>query len=410
MFCYKCGAKLDDDARFCRQCGTKVNFPTADISEKAVESTSKKNGKKLLKGLILCLIIVGLIIIVTVAFRGNETPSAPTNTVGNISISEAEDVLTNAPATTENITESTQADVSQETEAAEIEDVVIETIHMSTENMRPTILETDSIKVRLNKFSYANSETVFGVNFIVENDSDKEIDVVLTDVRVNGFDVSTSTGKSLVEPGHKANCDSSVWQDDIDETGESEWDVIEGVVEIREGYWGDALYSVPVVIDKVCWEYEEEYAENNPGTPIEPSDLAEIPEGAIVISSENLYPVFIEENGVTAAVSAYGYANSKTVFEINFTLENNTDEDLSIVLTDVVVDGYDISTSTGKTLVEAGHKAVCDSSVWLRDMKEVGINDWIVLTGTVEIREGYWGDAIYSFPVVIYQNAWTSAA
>jgi hypothetical protein len=91
-------------------------------------------------------------------------------------------------------------------------------------------------------------------------------------------------------------------------------------------------------------------------------------------------------------------------------MENNTNEDLSIVLTDVIVDGYDISTSTGKTLVEAGHKAVCDSSVWLRDMKEVGINDWIVLTGVVEIREGYWGDALYTIPVVIYRNAWTSAA
>lgn len=298
---------------------------------------------------------------------------------------------------------------TQEPTIAANEDVDIETIHMSTENMRPTILETSTIKVRFNKFSYANSKTVFGLNFIVENDADKEISVVLTDVIVNGYDVSTSVGKTLVEPGHKANCDSSVWQKEIDETGESEWDIIEGVIEIRDGYWGDALYSVPVIIEKDCWEYEAEYAKNNPITPIVSSDLAEIPDDSIVISSENMYPTLIEQEDVNANVKSFGYANGKTVFEINFSMENNTDEDLSIVLTNVVIDGYDISTSTGNSLVEAGHKAICDSSVWLKEMEEVGINDWIVLKGAVEIRKGYWGDAIYSIPVVIYRTAWANA-
>lgn len=289
------------------------------------------------------------------------------------------------------------------------EEVVIEAIHMSVDNMRPTILETSDINVRFNKFGYANGETVFKVNFIVENETNEDISVVLTDVTVNGYDVSTSTGNTLVEPGHKANCDSSVWQNDIDETGESEWDVIEGTVEIREGYWGDALYSVPVIIDRACWEYEEEYAQSNPMPTIASTDLEVLPDDATVMSSDNLYPVLIEEDGVIAAVSSYDYANGKTVFEVKFSMENNTDKELSIVLTDVIVDGYDISTSTGNTLVEPGHKAICDSSVWLRDMEEVGIKDWIVLKGTVEIREGYWGDALYSIPVVIYRDAWGSA-
>lgn len=419
MFCYKCGSQIDDDAKFCRHCGAKMNIisteaPAAPVSEiKANEKqpTMKSVKKKTSKGLVFGLVgVVALIIALVLILGGNqETPVSP-DSGEIISTSEPTDSTPDTLTESEDGEKDKPLDATQEPESVEKEDVVIETIHMSTENMRPIILETSTIKVRFNKFSYANSKTVFGVNFIVENDTDEEISVVLTDVTVNGYDVSTSTGKTLVDPGHKANCDSSVWQKEIDETGESEWDVIEGVVEIREGYWGDALYSIPVIIDKACWEYEEEYAENNPIAPIISSDLAEIPEDAIVISSENLYPVLVEEEGVTAAVSAYGYANGKTVFEINFTMENNTGEDLSIVLTDVIVDGYDISTSTGKTLVEAGHKAVCDSSVWLRDMKEVGINDWIVLKGTVEIREGYWGDAVYSIPVVIYRNAWTSAA
>ena len=414
MFCYKCGSKIDDDAKFCRHCGAKMNMnstvestaPISEINADEKQFCMKTVKKNFSKGLILGLVGVVVFVVVLVSVLGdNQEPYYSPNST--VSTTETEKQTGDVTIESEESNMTEQNDIDKETDGAK-EDVVIETIHFSTENMRPTVLETSDIRVRFNKFSYANSKTVFGVNFTVENETDEEISVVLTDVTVNGYDVSTSTGKTLVEPGHKAICDSSLWQKEIDETGESKWDSIEGVIEVREGYWGDVLYSIPVIIDKSCWEYEEEYAENNPITPIVSSDLTEIPEGAIIISSENLYPVLFENDGVKAAVSAYGYANGKTVFEIDFTFENNTDKDLNIVLTDVIIDGYDISSSTGKTLVEAGHKAVCDSSVWLRDMKEVGINDWIVLKGTVEIREGYLGDALYSIPVVIYRNAWTS--
>lgn len=410
MFCYKCGSEINDNdnAKFCRHCGAEIRTisteGSADFDSKTDHtenlSAEIKAKKKISKGLIFGIAGVAVCIIVLVLILGSIRPT-------NVS-TETEEIVSSTE--TKESGKDEQFEVTQQTESTTKEDVDIKTIHMSPDNMRPTILETSDIKVHFNRFSYANGETVFEVNFIVENDTDEEISVLLTDVIVNGYDVSTSTGKTLVKPGHKANCDSSVWQESIDETGESEWDTIEGVIEVRKGYWDDILYSIPVVIDKACWEYEGEYSKNNPIDPVVSSDLTEIPEGATVISEENLYPKLVKEDDVTATVSDYSYANEKTVFEINFTMENNTDEDLEIFLTDVVVDGYDISTSTGITLVKAGHKAVCDSSVWLQDMEEVGINDWIVLKGTVKISEGYWDDPLYSIPVVIYRNAWKSAA
>lgn len=417
MICYKCGKQIDDDAKFCCYCGAKINVISAkesaegNIKTNAVENTStvkrdkKKSSKKLLFGFIGAIVLIMALIIVSLSILSGNQQLSP----GSDFVTEHTESTTDTSTEFEDIKIAKKEETQQKTESTRNEDVIIETIHMSTDNMRPTIFETSTIKVRLNEFGYSNNKTVFDTNFIVENDSNEEINVVLTDVIINGYDISASVGKTLVEPGHKSICECSVWQDNIDETGESEWDVMEGVIEISVGHGGDALYSIPVIIDKACWEYEEEYAENNPIAPIVSSDLVEIPEGAIVISSENLYPVLVDENNITATVSSYGYANGKTVFEINFTMENNTTEDLSISLTDVIVDGYDISTSIGNTLVEAGHKAVCDSSIWLDDMEEVGINDWIVLKGTVEISEGYWGDTVYSIPVVIYRNAWNNA-
>lgn len=302
-------------------------------------------------------------------------------------------------------------DVSNNTEqdnSFNKENITIKTINFNKENMRPIVLETSNIKVCFNRFSYANSKTVYCIEYIVENNTNVDIEVVLTDVVVNGYDVSTSLGKTVVKPGHKANCDSSVWQKKIDETGESQWNVIEGVIEISKDDDGEVLYSIPVVFDKECWEYEEDYAKNNPIKPVVSTDLNKIPNNTIVISSKNLKPALVDEKDVKASVSSFGYANGKTVFKINFSLDNKSEEKLRIVLTDVVIDGYDVPTTTGMIVVEPGHKAICDSSVWQKEMNKVGIDEWIVLKGTVEIRKGFWGDTLYSIPVVIYRDAWAS--
>ena len=416
MYCYKCGASINDDSVFCKYCGAKQNTtaegnnlatepviskdaPLNDGDyDKSTDITSNVLAKKTKNKRVVISILAVLITVVIVCVSlllGRNTGTKNTDPLDNIEQ-----------------TDSSQSDgimdddnQSQDTQVSEI---TLDTVHMSKDNMRPVLIETPEIVARFNRFSYANGKSVFGLNFILENNSTNDISIVLKDVTINGFDIPTSQGTTMVEPGHKANCDSSVWQKEIDKTGVSEWDVINGVIVVRKDYYGDTLYSIPVIIDKACWEYEEEYEKNNPTKPVSVTDIENAPDDAIVLSINNLYPTLVDENGIKLTINSYGYANSKTVFKVNLFLENNSDKDLTVSLSDVVINGFDISTSTDLTKIEPGHKAISDASVWLKEMKEVGIYDWSVLQGTVVIREGFWGDSLYSIPVVIYKNAWES--
>lgn len=418
MYCYKCGKVIRDDATFCNHCGAKVSTPN-DVSNEVTNDSGKSTiSKKSVQRRLIFALAVGtavvLIALVIWFWKSND------NIQSNNSATDS--VAGNTPELPQEVGEFAEEDNPYEDYDSEvaIDDIVypeseneeaisIEPIHMSTDNMRPTIIENDGISIRTSSFTTENAGDVFIINFLVENNTDREIDINLSNVTINGFDIFAS-GYIGVEPGHKANCDVCIWQDDIDETGESEWDVIEGTIEVIDWNEDEVLHSIPVIVDKECWEYEEEYAENNPITPVISSDLNEIPDGAIVISSDNLYPDIYEQDGISASVNSYEYGNGETVFLINFMVENNTSEDISIGLTDVVIDGYDIPAINGIIPVETGHKAVCDSSVWLRDMRKVGIEDWVVLEGNIQIRDGYWENVIYSAPIVIYREAWETAA
>lgn len=344
----------------------------------------------------LVLLLIAIMLMLCLVACGNETAT------------EAEPQTTEEPTveTTETTEEATE-ETTETTEETPVE-VVCDTINLTVDNMRPILVEDDLCNVYFNSFGYANGKSVFKTYFLLENNSDMDISVTLTDVVVDGFDISTSQGKSLVGPGHKALCDSSVWEKDLEEAGITEWTYMEGVVVVRQDFFGETLFSIPVVIDKACWEYEETYSAENPVTVIEPSDLTTIPDNAIVLSSDNLNPTIIDSDGIVASIASYSYANGGSVFELNITVENNTDQEIGVLLTDVIVEGYEISTSQGNVVVDSGHKAICESSVWQKDLDPVGITDWIVLTGNIEIREGYFGDTLHTIPVVIYKSAWTA--
>lgn len=353
----------------------------------------------------LCLALC-LCVLILLCSCGSNQQELPTSSNSDNSQSQA--AIASSTVSTDTDTSDEVNSAAASSEQAISTDTIIDPVNITTENMRPTLLDNSDVRLSINSFTYANSKSIYELNIQFENNSNQNLAVLLTDVIVDGYDISTSQGKTTVSPGNKAICNSSILERDLQDAGITEWDTAEGVIEVRQGIFGKALYSVPVTLEKSCWEYDEEYTANNPLPVIAPSDLTDIPTDSIVISADNLNPTLLDESGITVSVTSFEYANNKTVYEINFALENSTEQDISISLNNVVVEGYEISTSEGKSMAEAGHKAVCDSSIWQRDMDQFGLNDWIVLKGTVTIREGYWGDVLYQIPVVIYKDAWTA--
>lgn len=298
------------------------------------------------------------------------------------------------PATTEQI--------------AQITEEQFDHVNLNAENMYPVLIDTNGVKASIIGYSYANNKSVFELDMLFENNTADELSIRLVDVIVDGFDISTTIGRVLVDAGHKAICDSSVWEKKLKEAGITEWAEIEGRIVIANGYWGEELYSIPITIAKECWETEDAGSVSKPVIVSSPEDTI-IPSGALEISKDNLHPSIYDNDGIVVSVQNYSYANAKSVFQINMIFDNQTDQELAVMLTDVVVNGFDLSSSTGKATVDAGHKAVCDSSIWKKNMTPLGINDWEYLTGIITVRKGLFGDRIIEVPVVIYKNAWESA-
>ena len=377
---------------------------TAETAYSGTEAHTEK-GKSGVNKTVLILavaltLVTGILIGVLVSHaaggkRGGENPAVlmPQTNAG-----ESLDI-DNGEATAESIESQGQAGVSLPNKENRLDTVIVD-----ENNMRPIFIDDKAIKVSLNSFSYANNETVYGLNILLENRSDKTVSVVLTDVEIDSFEISTSQGKMAVSPGHSAICYSTVWQKNIDEAGIQDWSELAGTILVREDYFGEPIYSVPVIIKRSCWEYEKTFHDTS-FKPVAPTK-AEAPDGAVVLSSKNATPILLEQDGVRLSINSFSTSNSGTVFKINFLLENGTDEDMSVVLTDVVINGYEISTSQGKMMVSAGKKAVCDSSIWEKDLKLAHIEEWTELQGTILVRKDYFGEELFSIPVIIYKDVW----
>ena len=282
----------------------------------------------------------------------------------------------------------------------------LDTVIVDEDNMRPIFVDDEAVTVSLNSFAYANNETVYGLNILLKNRSDKTVSAVLTKVEIDGFEISTSQGKTTVSPGHSAVCYSSIWQDSINEAGIQDWSELSGTILVREDYFGETLYSVPVVIKRSCWEREKTFHDTS-YTPVPPAK-AEAPENAVVLSPDNPTPLLLEQDGIRLSINSFSTANRGTVFEINFLLENGTEKDISVVLKDIVINGYEISASQGKTMVAAGKKAICDSNIWEKDLELAHIKEWAELQGTIVVRKDYFGEELFSIPVVIQKSVWMS--
>ena len=94
----------------------------------------------------------------------------------------------------------------------------------------------------------------------------------------------------------------------------------------------------------------EESAASGAALPAEPQEL-----DAVVLDGDNMRPVFVDTDALTVRLNSFYYSNNETVYGLHFLLENRSEQTASVVLTDVVVDGFGNSTSIGKCMVASGH-------------------------------------------------------
>ena len=78
MFCKNCGAKLDDNAKFCPSCGIQIlqnatsSKPAKDYQKAAAQRTAKKKkGCSPIVAIILLVFVGALIYSISMVFQGN---------------------------------------------------------------------------------------------------------------------------------------------------------------------------------------------------------------------------------------------------------------------------------------------------------------------------------------------------
>lgn len=75
MFCSKCGAQLEDQARFCPACGSTVERPadTAPVQEQPISVTPKKKSRKKIIAITAIVTALALIVGVAAVFMGSQS-------------------------------------------------------------------------------------------------------------------------------------------------------------------------------------------------------------------------------------------------------------------------------------------------------------------------------------------------
>lgn len=396
--CPECGNNISDKSERCIHCGCDFhavlditeeipdNASSLDVSQETASPPTKTNNstKKIISIVAAIAAVAAIVLLVAHPFS-----SKPSN---------------NAKESPADVQENSVVSDDTDTEKKDLEgkETTFKSIDVSPDNMRPVFVDTDSVKVSMHSFDYANDGTVFELFFRVENNSNETISVTLEDVEIDDYEISTATAKTIVDAGHNAICDSTLWQEDIDDAHIEDWDSFSAMVCVCDSDY-NVVYQTPITVQKSCWEAEKTYTDDY--APVKEKEI-EIEDGVIVISADNDSPIIYDGDECFVAIDSFPSSDGAPDYETDILLENKSNKVISVRLENIVINDYEISYSVAKSYVKPGNKGICDSSIWNEDLDRAHIDKWSALSANVVIRWDYDGDEIASIPVVIYKEVW----
>ena len=390
MYCPRCGAQLPDTAKMCYICKTEFQIanpalqpqqpqqPTMNYGQPQPQQTRqpqptrqpypqqmpaqrgpvmnggypKQKGKSKLVsvvvGVIACILVIGLL-----GSMGNKDKKDRTSNDSKSVAASGSNVSDNVTeeATTEEVTETPIASVSVEEQV---------------------IFDLNDIKITVTGLE----DGFYGTNLkvLIENNSDKSIIVQTRDSNVNGFMVDTMFSPD-VAAGKKVNDEITFMTSGLKDCGIEDIASMEfEIIVIDEESWTHVVESDVIKIDtSIADGYVQNYDDS----------------GNVVVDYNNIK---IVEKGLSKADSFWGPG-------VILYIENNTDQDITVQVKDVSINGFMVDAIMSQDVV-IGKKAVTDIQFLSTDLEKNGITEINDVEFSFHIFNWDSVDAIYDSDVI----------
>lgn len=245
-----------------------------------------------------------------------------------------------------------------------------------------TIINNDDIFVEYRGISEYSSDSWI-INLYIENKSDKEFYVNACDVIVDGCNITISNNNNSISAGSKYLAESNfsyiISAKNLAAYGIEKMTNLTFTLKVAEEWAGDAVY--------------EEKVSSSLSKP-----LSGLIDNTTIADSKLL----LENDDVK--VSYCGIAEySDSSWILNLYMENKSDTEKYLDVDNLLVNGYSIRLANGNYAVPAQCKFLAFPTfkyvINTKDLEAYGISDIESIDFTLNIKNEWLGDSIYSVPV-----------
>ncbi|MDD6085691.1 MAG: zinc ribbon domain-containing protein [Oscillospiraceae bacterium] len=340
MFCRNCGSELVNDV--CPKCGNSNGIENNlnssqtqgynSVPFQQVEKPKKKKHGCLIGILVFVLIIVLIVIISVVGSSGKKQKDN-----GTVSV--------NSTASEEN---SNSVEINTKSENESVDDGEnVERGDVSKEENQ-VIYDADQVKITYTGYTAAKLFTSASLNFIIENNSDKNITVENFHFEVNGYTLDGWFYED-VPAGKKVNASIDLSSYELEQNGIDKL----GTVVFSFRAVNSDTYDEIFVTDDVTVTFDESVSSNE-----DVSSYQEVYSGNDI----TVYYKGIDDNSLSGK-------------DFNFLVVNNSDKNVMVVAESVSINGFAINSASLYASCSAGKMTNDTISVWGSELEDQKIDE-----------------------------------